>query len=627
MITKVNITFVRIYKQLLKPVKMRNRCPILTFVIISTLLIFSCQKDLDYEQEDISSREQVEIYKTTILGKKLNNPFTVANMQVAYDNLIENNTVKKNAQAKSAKTSDEIKASHYYYRFLPKDSVEYLRLIDDEILDIVNEPLDYEVDQSGVGYFDPSLDPSLPYSYQYSIFPVDYKFPADIKHEKLEEMYFPLDEEDILDAEKEKFVYLPLDKTSAKVRKYGLNFLSMLETEAVKITNNLDSDELEKYVYTDKEGKTVSYKDIMDENLNLQDFNIDYSNYQDESLSARRWSPNGRVTVLEDALSTSNRVIGVADAEIKIRKWGLIVIKKTRTNSLGNFISSSTRTKKVKYAVYFNSPTRFRINQGTVLVEARHRGTSTYKYGAWNQYFGSGRAHFYSLIQNAAWEYHTKWIPQYSLRRPRFCEIKAVYDNDVSSQHRPALLSGIVSDIRITRIRNGSYRGSDGVFATTTHELTHAGHREMDPGMFSIVANSCRRGILLESWAEGVETIITNRRYDRYDSSYFNETTTSFTGWNSGTQLQTPAGMTEYTPIVIDLIDITNQRNILPLPVPNLRPTDNVSGYTLSQIQSALNGSRYQTTWRDKLNNVRPNGVTTAELNQLFSYTLTASCD
>lgn len=590
--------------------------------MVSTFLIFSCQKDVNYEQEDISSIEQVEQAKGTILGKKLNNPFTVANMQAAYDNLIENNTVKKSAEAKSAKTGDEIKASHYYYRFLPKDSVEYLRPVDDEILDIENEPLDYEVDQSGEGYFDPLLDPSLPYSYQYAIFPVDYKFPTDIKHEKIEEMYFPLDEEDELDAKKEKSVYLPLDKTSAKLRKYGSNFMSMLETEAVKITGNLDADELEKYSYIDKEGNTVGYKDIIDKNLNVQDVNIDYSDYQDESLSARRWSPNGRVTVLEDALSTSNRVIGVADAEIKIRKWGLVVIKKTRTNANGDFRSASTRTKNVKYAVYFNSPATFRINQGTVLVEARHRGTRTYKYGAWNQYFGSGRAHFYALIQNAAWEYHTKWIPEYSLRRPRFCEIKAVYDRDVSSQHRNRLLSTIASDLRISRSSGGLYRGSDGIFATTVHELTHAGHNELDPGIFSAVAQSCRRDMLKESWAEGVETILTNERFSRLDGNYrstnVRDINVGSARWNGWRQDQMVSEMNEYTPIVDDLIDNINQNAVTTYA--GLQPVDNVSGYTLSTIQAALRNARFPDTWRNNLNDSRPIGVTTAELNTLFVY-------
>ncbi|MDO6517773.1 hypothetical protein [Zobellia uliginosa] len=605
---------------------MKNQKTNILLLVLVVINILSCSEKeiLNDELELITSGDVHPVVTQTKLGEKINNPFTVVNMQKAYNNLIANGTVNKQVGSISEMNGVSIQASHYYYRFLPKDSTEYLTLVNDEILDIENEPLDYEIEESGEGYFDPSLNPSLPYSYQYAIFPADYDFPTHIKHEKLEEMYFPLNKEDELSAKENKSVYMPLDKTSKKLREYGLTFLNMLETEAIKIAGGLDDDELESYDYIDSAGKKVAYKQIKEGGLDLDAFAIDYSDYQNLSLTAKKWNPNGKVTVLEDALSTKR--VGVAGAEIKIRKWGLVVIKKTRTDSNGNFRSSSTRTKKVKYAVYFNSQPWFRVNQGTILVEARHRGTTSYKYGSWNQYFSSGRAHLYSLIQNAAYEYHTKWIPKYGLRRPRFCEIKAVYDNDKSSQHRPALFSGIVSDIRVTRIRNGAYRGSDGIFATTVHELTHAGHREMDPGIFSIVAGSCRRDILTESWAEGVETIITNERYDSFKSSYFSDTSTNFVGWNSGRQREEASEMTEYTPIVIDLIDKCNQNKIVDTSG-EIRPIDNVSGYTLSTIQSALNGSRYQNTWRDKLNNSRPSGVTTAELNQLFAYTLTASCD
>ncbi|WP_420604214.1 hypothetical protein [Flagellimonas sp.] len=37
----------------------------------------------------------------------------------------------------------------------------------------------------------------------------------------------------------------------------------------------------------------------------------------------------------------------------------------------------------------------------------------------------------------------------------------------------------------------------------------------LDPGIFSIVARSCKRDIPMESWAEGVETTLTNDRYSK----------------------------------------------------------------------------------------------------------------
>ena len=74
--------------------------------------------------------------------------------------------------------------------------------------------------------------------------------------------------------------------------------------------------------------------------------------------------------------------------------------------------------------------------------------------------------------------------------------------------------------------------------------------------------------------------------------------------------------MNEYTPIVIDLIDNFDQSTN-----DNSWPQDHVSGYTLSTIQTALKNCRTLKAWRENLNNNRPSGVITSELNQLFSYT------
>ena len=121
----------------------------------------------------------------------------------------------------------------------------------------------------------------------------------------------------------------------------------------------------------------------------------------------------------------------------------------------------------------------------------------------------------------------------------------------------------------------------------------------------------------MESWAEGVETIVTNDRYLAINSSYRSteprDRALNLARWGAWRQELTAAEMNEYTPIVEDLIDDINQNEI-----PNyagVQPIDDVSDYTLQQIQSALKGSRSANTWRNRLNANRPSGVTSAELN------------
>ena len=78
--------------------------------------------------------------------------------------------------------------------------------------------------------------------------------------------------------------------------------------------------------------------------------------------------------------------------------------------------------------------------------------------------------------------------------------------------------------------------------------------------------------------------------------------------------------MTEYTPLVIDLNDNINQ-NLLP-GTGGQFPIDRVSGYTIQQMQAALNNSRTLGEWRDKLVNNNVN-ATEGNINDVFDYAIT----
>ena len=124
----------------------------------------------------------------------------------------------------------------------------------------------------------------------------------------------------------------------------------------------------------------------------------------------------------------------------------------------------------------------------------------------------------------------------------------------------------------------------------------------------------------MESWAEGVETIVTNDRYKRLAPNYlatnsFNSTNLKY--WNDVKQTERIEVMTEYTPIVIDLIDNVNQKDL-----PNVsgnQPIDRVSGYSLSQIQGALRNCRDINCWESNLGNQYANS-TEGNLTELFNY-------
>ena len=122
----------------------------------------------------------------------------------------------------------------------------------------------------------------------------------------------------------------------------------------------------------------------------------------------------------------------------------------------------------------------------------------------------------------------------------------------------------------------------------------------MDSGMFSIFhSGSCNRAVLIESWAEGVETIVTNDRYDEItNNNYQSSNPRDEDGrWNSFKQGLRSFQMNEYTPIVEDLTDDLNQFADTN-DTSGRTPFDEVSGYALRQIQTALNNCRDISCWK-----------------------------
>jgi hypothetical protein len=191
-------------------------------VIIQIFMYISCQKDeTEFTDTNVSDSESSET--KTLLGKKLENPYTVENMQKAYENLMQNSQLK-------SKVSLNISTTDYYVRFFPKDDEE-LQLLEKDSLFLFNYPLDYEIEEIGDYYIDPKENKEDGQWYYTSV-PMDYKFP-DVEYEILADLYLPesVDDDDERD-----------------LKSTGSNqFLDELEDEALKITGN----------YTENEGSML----------------------------------------------------------------------------------------------------------------------------------------------------------------------------------------------------------------------------------------------------------------------------------------------------------------------------------------------------------------------------------
>ena len=117
-----------------------------------------------------------------ILGEKLVNPFTVENMQAAY------NILKAGAQ--EIGTVNISKPTHKYIKFMPQDSVQLELIEADTTLDLYSYPLDYEILSEGTDYIDPELPEGQP-QYRYAAVPWNYTIPKNVNFQLLAELYIP----------------------------------------------------------------------------------------------------------------------------------------------------------------------------------------------------------------------------------------------------------------------------------------------------------------------------------------------------------------------------------------------------------------------------------------------------
>ena len=526
-----------------------------------------------------------------------------------------------------------ITPTHHYYRFKPKDSLQLETLLQDTVLNVSDIPFEYDVQTNGENYVDPAFDgSSYPYTYFYSVAPINYNLPAGIPVTKISKLHFTREDE------------IPDNPTPAE--EDSLRFYEELSTIALLNAGYLSNGDLQdlRFIYNNNgTQETLTHSELINRGLTYDDVHINFFLF--DFIFGRKWRPTGTVTVEEDVLvdiKSQNDIHGVKGAEIRVRKWGWLVIRKARTDENGDFSCRRTRTKYVKYSCYFNNNSglnsynwyhrNFTVKAGTFFWNAKHRGHRRYRREGWFQHFPEtiGRSHFYALVQNAAYEYYHHIADDFGIWKPtKRTRINAKFSDCNSSQTRPRIMPWH-SQVRVTR-RNGNctYRRSDGVFATTIHELTHVAHLREDTGLFwagNVWGNEDAE-LMIESWAEGVETIVTNDRYLAFDNNYragLTDVSADYPLWNDLRQTQTVNEMDEYTPIVVDLIDNLNQnftdRNFDGIDdFVDSQPIDRVRGYNLNQLQLSIDTSRSLEEWRNRIRTQHFNSTENL-LDELFDY-------
>ncbi len=577
------------------------------FYLTCLLIVYGCQKD-DILEPEIENSNQNSHLKAilpvygdeTVLGRQLENPYSVSNMKAALADLQQSSLLK-------SVSTLEIQTTHLYVRFLPKDDAELDVIKSDESIELYDYPLDYELLNEGICYHDSSL-PEDQITWQYTCVPIGYVFP-NVKYEVLSELFLIEDSDDGL-----------------KSATISLSDWEILEDNALKLTGNEDGTVTLKSSKWTPSGRIMLYDDDVQVITRVRVFshyeykqvlctdpNCDYLSYPLKAsvIEARRlpidYEPHYHteqvaVYKYEDKISMGgNRAL--VGAKVRARRW--FTIHRGITDSNGYFTCDGRFRRRANYSIKWERK-YWDIRSGT-WGQAYYNGPK--KSGSWYLNISGGKSLHYAAIHQAAYRhfYGNNLGMKRPVRKPYGKWKICYYDKEGTGDFWGGLGGGLLPNIRIFGYENGNYKTTQKVFRTAAHEIGHAGHcANMGNIQFWQVSK-----IIYESWADAVEWALTLQEYDEINSP--------ITDYNRLRDLDKQnkwpinSAQKEYSPLFIDLVDNYNQRNY------NISlPNDNVTGYSMSQLFNIVTNSYGLSSLKSNLKANKPYNVTDKQIDDLF---------
>lgn len=553
--------------------KMNKNSLIQVIILVFVVILSSCHKDefLYTPQESVKQneiRKESQLFEEgiMILGEPLENPYSVENMQKALENM--------ESQLKSAV---KVETTHFYVRFRPKSEQELEILNRDSTLDIYDYPLDVEIKKGGTHYHDPTI-PENEITWQYTVVPVDYSFPK-IQFQKLANLFLPEEGGELIETK------------SASINHF--DWLK-IENEALRITGNLSDNEIKgvrlKSTSWRPAGTIRVWDDLISSSTSTRKVFDHYEYYDCETgnpVDPSNNDPILKVAVIPEdeyctravyryeTITTNSHFIPLEGVEVRARRW--FTTHKGYTDSNGNFTCDGTFERDANYSIKWERHD-FDIRDGSY-GQAYYNGPK--QTGDWNLDIaesGTPKSFLFAHIFRGAYTYYYQ-NHRWGIKTPDdkgFLEQRLHIGGRVESNFASHFFdfNALWQSATVLIHQNG--KNSQGIFGTTIHELAHVSH--WDAGGFSDI-NWLLDKRMTESWAEGVEAVITN---EIYGTSNYN------TNQNRTIAAMTNGGDFDgYTSIVWDLIDDVNQRTDLH-GGSAAYVNDQVYGYTLSQIEDAL---------------------------------------
>ncbi|MGE5316454.1 MAG: hypothetical protein ACM3ME_00555 [Chloroflexota bacterium] len=505
------------------------------------------------EENELTNKTLYNSQGDIELGNKLENPYTIENMNKAYDTLLSNGIISK--------VPFQIRPTHYYIKFSPKNINEYNSLKDNNKLLLFDYPLDYEIITQGNRYHDKTLPDSVP-TYQYSVIKDTTLLPSSVKWSLLSALYIPEEDTSLLQADMSNLDYATklLDQVYIQTHNYQ---------DTIK---NIDN------------GKSSSYH------------------------------PHGQILIFDTRL---NKTIGLEGLQVYARRW--FTVTGARPDFDGNYYMKGTFNRPCNYSLYFDTED-FEIREHFFGLTHWINGPKIS--GAWNHTIENGYDRFTGHVFRGAYRYHYKYID--GLGRPsRPSGERTIYIAKDCQKNWSGVNWIVFPVIKIPRYgSNAQEYDSDEIFSTTIHETAHTSHViVMNAG---VIQYSQVSSLIQESWPVAVEWWLTKLEYKNtrgiinygdYDYSvdvqYPNKYAYQY--WNKSFS-------TDYTTLFINLIDNHNElNNQYGNKLGSVE--DLVYNYTLSGIeQKILKHSYGNSSLSTQLKNNKPSNVTDAQIDILMRY-------
>ncbi len=206
-------------------------------LILIGLTTTSCRDEI--KETEASNTSVKEAYldadeQEIVLGDKIENPYSVENMQQAYQNIMKSKDKSSKALQKTGETI-EISTNHHYVRFwcTSTEDKEKLTSLDIQFSEF---PLDREIEEEGDFFIEEDFDTeTFEGAWVYTSLLEDFDYASlGLTYELLEDLFL-FEESQGEDIEED-------DGLLAKATDAQISFYEALEKEAFRITGNLEKE-------------------------------------------------------------------------------------------------------------------------------------------------------------------------------------------------------------------------------------------------------------------------------------------------------------------------------------------------------------------------------------------------